>query len=229
MVMGMTTIPVVPEWLTAFAAQVAGLAARPGMIERIRVAIDEWAELRQGRRGAFATMPGENAYTSAVTNLELTVQGRLPGLDPLVVLAAVHDYVATEARIGPDDEACPEYATFVHALAIERANYGPTFLLTNLEVLLAKVSQQYYAGDPSSSASMVKGSKIADRQEEDADPPTLITARDAAKVLGICDKSLWNATHRGEIPAVKLGRSVRYDPRDLNRWIESNKATGVKS
>jgi len=52
-----------------------------------------------------------------------------------------------------------------------------------------------------------------------------MTARDAAKMLGVCDKSLWNATKRGEIPAIKLGRSVRYDPRDLTRWIETSKTT----
>ena len=54
----------------------------------------------------------------------------------------------------------------------------------------------------------------------------LMSARDAAKVLGICDKSLWNATKRGDIPAVRLGRSVRYDPRDLTRWVETSKAKG---
>jgi excisionase family DNA binding protein len=64
---------------------------------------------------------------------------------------------------------------------------------------------------------------------EPADPPAaLLTPKQAAKLLGICDKSLWNATNRGEIPSVKIGRSVRYDPRDLSRWIAANKASGGK-
>ena len=58
-----------------------------------------------------------------------------------------------------------------------------------------------------------------------ASPPKLITARDAAKALAICEKTLWALTERGEIPVVRIGRSVRYDPHDLSRWIEQKKAT----
>jgi excisionase family DNA binding protein len=53
--------------------------------------------------------------------------------------------------------------------------------------------------------------------------PLLLTVRQAAKVLSISERTLWSLTARGEIPAVRFGRSVRYDPADLRRWIESAK------
>lgn len=55
-------------------------------------------------------------------------------------------------------------------------------------------------------------------------PRLLLTARDAAKALAVCEKSLWNFTQpRGTLPAVKLGRAVRYDPADLQAFIEQMK------
>jgi excisionase family DNA binding protein len=60
-----------------------------------------------------------------------------------------------------------------------------------------------------------------------APAPKLLTARDAAKALAVCEKTLWAITDRGEIPVVRIGRSVRYDPQDLSRWIESRKSVGV--
>jgi len=60
-----------------------------------------------------------------------------------------------------------------------------------------------------------------------APAPKLLTARDAAKALAICEKTLWAFTDRGEIPVVRIGRSVRYDPQDLSRWIEFRKRIGA--
>jgi excisionase family DNA binding protein len=57
--------------------------------------------------------------------------------------------------------------------------------------------------------------------------PKLLTSRHAAKALAICEKTLWAFTDRGEIPVVRIGRSVRYDPQDLSRWIESRKSIGA--
>jgi excisionase family DNA binding protein len=54
-------------------------------------------------------------------------------------------------------------------------------------------------------------------------PAMLLTPRDAAKALAICEKTLWSLTQRGELQAVKIGRSVRYDPRDLAAFIDAKK------
>jgi len=49
----------------------------------------------------------------------------------------------------------------------------------------------------------------------------LLTAADAAKALSISARSLWTLTHRGEIPCVRIGRSVRYSVADLQAWVAS--------
>ena len=38
----------------------------------------------------------------------------------------------------------------------------------------------------------------------------LLTSREAAAALEICERSLFSLTKAGRIPAVRLGRSVRY-------------------
>lgn len=77
---------------------------------------------------------------------------------------------------------------------------------------------------------IISGVPHEDTVREVAAPsPKLLTARDAAKTLAVCEKTLWNLTKRGEIPAVRSGRSVRYDPCDLSRWIERTKSVGVES
>lgn len=54
-------------------------------------------------------------------------------------------------------------------------------------------------------------------------PRLLLRPREAAEALSISERSLWALTNAGEIPAVRINRSVRYDPLDLQRWIESKK------
>jgi len=48
----------------------------------------------------------------------------------------------------------------------------------------------------------------------------LWTVPEAARALSVSPRTLWSLTvPRGPIPAVYLGRSVRYDPDALRRWI----------
>lgn len=51
----------------------------------------------------------------------------------------------------------------------------------------------------------------------------LLTPEEAAKSLSISPRSLWGLMKSGEIPSVKIGRSVRYPVADLERWIEARK------
>lgn len=55
--------------------------------------------------------------------------------------------------------------------------------------------------------------------------PLLLTERDAAKALAVSPRKLWDLRMSGEIPCVRVGRSVRYDPADLQAWITCSKAT----
>lgn len=51
----------------------------------------------------------------------------------------------------------------------------------------------------------------------------LLTAREAAKALSISERTLWGLTKAGQIPACRFGRNVRYDPRDLEAFIQRAK------
>jgi len=51
----------------------------------------------------------------------------------------------------------------------------------------------------------------------------LLKPHEAAEALAISARKLWALTNSGEIPCVRFGRSVRYDPTDLRAWIDSKK------
>jgi excisionase family DNA binding protein len=54
----------------------------------------------------------------------------------------------------------------------------------------------------------------------------LVAPPEAAKALAIGQRTLWALTKRGVIPAVRIGRSVRYDVRDLAAFIDRAKEGG---
>jgi excisionase family DNA binding protein len=61
----------------------------------------------------------------------------------------------------------------------------------------------------------------------DAPAKLLLTAREAAHALAISTRLLWTLTNCGKLPAVRLGRCVRYDPADLARFVQSAKKGGA--
>ena len=54
----------------------------------------------------------------------------------------------------------------------------------------------------------------------------LLTPNEAAASLRISARKLWSLTKAQEIPCVRLGKTVRYSPAELTRWIEQ-KTQGV--
>ena len=50
-------------------------------------------------------------------------------------------------------------------------------------------------------------------------PRLLVSPREAARLLSICEKTLWTLSKNGEIPAVRIGRAVRYSMDELQAWI----------
>ena len=59
-----------------------------------------------------------------------------------------------------------------------------------------------------------------------APAPLLLTARQAAAALQVCQKTLWALTRAGKLPAVHIGaRGIRYDVGDLRAFIEKAKAS----
>lgn len=51
----------------------------------------------------------------------------------------------------------------------------------------------------------------------------LLRSKEAAELLAISTRKLWELTNRGEIPRVKIGKAVRYDLVDLVAWIAQQK------
>lgn len=56
-----------------------------------------------------------------------------------------------------------------------------------------------------------------------APAPLLLPPRDAAARLAISPRKLWALTASGDVPCVRIGRSVRYDAADLAAWIDAQK------
>lgn len=54
----------------------------------------------------------------------------------------------------------------------------------------------------------------------------LLRPREAAEWLKISERSLWALTQRNELPAVRIGRSVRYDMADLRAFVDARKIGG---
>jgi excisionase family DNA binding protein len=57
--------------------------------------------------------------------------------------------------------------------------------------------------------------------------PLLIDRPTAARMLGVCSKTLYHMTARGELPVVKIGpRGLRYSVADLCRYIDEHRSSG---
>ena len=56
----------------------------------------------------------------------------------------------------------------------------------------------------------------------------LLSATDASKTLGICEKSLWSMTvPRGNIPVVRVGSRRLYSRDSLKKWAAEQEAKGM--
>lgn len=51
----------------------------------------------------------------------------------------------------------------------------------------------------------------------------LLTNREVSEILGVSTRTLWTLVDTGELPAVRIGRLVRFHPADLNRFIERSR------
>ena len=57
-------------------------------------------------------------------------------------------------------------------------------------------------------------------------PPPLLTVQDLASLLTTSSSGVYSRVARGQIPgALRIGRSLRFDPRVIARWLSANKAS----
>lgn len=69
--------------------------------------------------------------------------------------------------------------------------------------------------------------RYRENPERDKRVERMLTELEAADVLGISARTLWQLRKDEKVRAVRIGRSVRYDPADLREFIESAKAQVV--
>lgn len=62
---------------------------------------------------------------------------------------------------------------------------------------------------------------IENRRESES---LLLTARQAARTLNISGRTLWSLTNRGDVPCIRIGRSVRYSTDDLREFIDRQRS-----
>ena len=54
----------------------------------------------------------------------------------------------------------------------------------------------------------------------------LLRATETSQMLGISARKLWSMTAGGEIPCLRMGKSVRYNLESLRRWIAQREKGG---
>ena len=52
--------------------------------------------------------------------------------------------------------------------------------------------------------------------------PGLIDSKSAARYLCMSTRRLWSLTNRSAIPCHRIGRSVRYEARELMAWVAAD-------
>lgn len=53
--------------------------------------------------------------------------------------------------------------------------------------------------------------------------PRLLTVSDVAVFLQVHEKTVYDWVARGQIPCVRLGHRLRFDPHDVLRWLSARK------
>lgn len=51
----------------------------------------------------------------------------------------------------------------------------------------------------------------------------LVTAKEAAAMLSMSERTLWSLSNRGDIPRIRVGRSIRYSIEDLSEFIDQQR------
>jgi len=62
-----------------------------------------------------------------------------------------------------------------------------------------------------------------------AQPPLALRPREAAKAIGISERTLWTLTKRGQVPHLRLGRSVLYPVDLLREYLRRQSTPGGTS
>jgi hypothetical protein len=59
------------------------------------------------------------------------------------------------------------------------------------------------------------------------DEPLLISEREAARLLDVCERTLFTMRQRGDIPCLRIGRRNLYSVQSLRDWIRAQEKMGT--
>lgn len=54
----------------------------------------------------------------------------------------------------------------------------------------------------------------------------LLSTKEAAQLLSVSPRTLWGWTASGDVPCVRKGRILRYDPEALRQWVLDHSVSG---
>jgi len=57
----------------------------------------------------------------------------------------------------------------------------------------------------------------------------LLNPHEIADVLGVQPSTIYQWTHQGYIPHVKIGKFIRFKSTDIEKWVEKKSKEGRKS
>lgn len=57
------------------------------------------------------------------------------------------------------------------------------------------------------------------RQQPSTNEPMLLRPSEAARMLAISPRKLWELTNTNEVPSVRIGRCLRYPREELSAWV----------
>ena len=49
----------------------------------------------------------------------------------------------------------------------------------------------------------------------------LLSIRELAKVLGVCERTIFTLTQENQLPHLRIGRCVKYPVSEIEKWIEA--------
>lgn len=49
--------------------------------------------------------------------------------------------------------------------------------------------------------------------------PAVLSVKQAAEYLGVCDETVYTLVHRADFPSFRIGRSWKIDGRRLGEWV----------
>lgn len=65
------------------------------------------------------------------------------------------------------------------------------------------------------------GEKLVQEKKKDEAEASLMTPDQVCKYLGVTKQTLYQYVHRNKLPCLKLGKNLRFEPKELRNFMEA--------